>query len=47
MFCGMLAMVGFFTAYYLFRQLGVLAVEGKEGFGGSQELYDHVFVPLL
>ena len=23
MFCGMLAMVGFFTAYYLFRQLGV------------------------
>lgn len=47
MFCGMLAMVGFFTAYYLFRQLGVLAVEGKEGFGGSQELYDHVFVPVL
>jgi uncharacterized membrane protein YozB (DUF420 family) len=47
MFCGMLAMVGFFTGYYLFRQLGVLAVEGKEGFGGSQELYDHVFVPIL
>ena len=47
MFCGMLAMVGFFTAYYLFRQLGVLAVEGKEGFGGSQQLYDHVFVPIL
>ncbi len=47
MFCGMLAMVGFFTAYYLFRQLGVLAVEGKEGFGGPQELYDHVFVPIL
>lgn len=47
MFCGMLAMVGFFTAYYLFRQLGVLAVEGKEGFGGSQELYDYVFIPIL
>jgi uncharacterized membrane protein YozB (DUF420 family) len=47
MLCGMLAMVGFFTAYYLFRQLGVLAVEGKEGFGGSQDLYDHVFIPIL
>lgn len=44
---GMIAMLGFFTTYYLFRQLGVLAVEGKEGFGGSQALYDHVFVPLL
>ncbi len=44
---GMVAMLGFFTSYYLFRQLGVLAFEGKEGFGGSQELYDHVFIPLL
>jgi uncharacterized membrane protein YozB (DUF420 family) len=44
---GMIAMLGFFTSYYLFRQLGVLAVEGKEGFGGSQQLYDHVFIPLL
>jgi uncharacterized membrane protein YozB (DUF420 family) len=44
---GMIAMLGFFTSYYLFRQLGVLAVEGKEGFGGSQALYDHVFIPLL
>lgn len=44
---GMIAMLGFFTTYYLFRQLGVLAVEGKEGFGGSQALYDHVFIPLL
>ena len=44
---GMIAMVAFFTTYYLFRQLGVLAFEGKEGFGGSQELYDHVFIPLL
>ncbi|ALA60045.1 DUF420 domain-containing protein [Nitrospira moscoviensis] len=47
MFCGMIAMLAFFVAYYLFRQLGVLAVEGKEGFGGSQELYDHVFIPVL
>jgi uncharacterized membrane protein YozB (DUF420 family) len=44
---GMTAMVVFFTSYYLFRQLGVLAFEGKEGFGGSQALYDHIFVPLL
>jgi uncharacterized membrane protein YozB (DUF420 family) len=44
---GMVAMLAFFTSYYLFRQLGVLAFEGKEGFGGSQSLYDHVFVPIL
>ncbi len=47
MFGGMVAMLSFFIAYYLFRQLGVLAVEGKEGFGGSQELYDYVFIPVL
>ena len=44
---GMVTMVGFFTAYYLFRQLGVLAFEGKEGFGGAQALYDYVFIPVL
>ncbi|RMH38303.1 MAG: DUF420 domain-containing protein [Nitrospirae bacterium] len=44
---GMVAMLSFFVSYYLFRQLGVLAFEGKEGFGGPQELYDNVFVPLL
>ena len=44
---GMITMVGFFTAYYLFRQLGVLAFEGKEGFGGSQALYAYVFIPVL
>lgn len=44
---GMTAMLAFFTSYYLFRQLGVLAVEGKEGFGGAQDLYDHVFIPVL
>lgn len=47
MFGGMIAMLSFFIAYYLFRQLGVLAVEGKEGFGGSQALYDYVFIPVL
>lgn len=44
---GMVAMLGFFTSYYLFRQLGVLAFEGKEGFGGSRALYDYVFIPIL
>ena len=44
---GMVAMLAFFTSYYLFRQLGVLAFEGKEGFGGSQALYDRVFIPIL
>lgn len=47
MFGGMVAMLGFFVSYYMFRSLGVLAFEGKEGFGGSQSLYDHVFVPVL
>lgn len=47
MFGGMIAMLAFFTSYYLFRSLGVLAFEGKEGFGGSEALYRHVFVPLL
>ena len=44
---GMTAMLGFFVSYYLFRQLGVLAFEGKEGFGGSETLYHNVFIPLL
>lgn len=44
---GMIAMLAFFTSYYLFRNLGVLAFEGKEGFGGSQSLYENVFIPLL
>jgi len=47
MLSGMIAMLAFFTSYYLFRSLGVLAFEGKEGFGGSQELYDYVFIPVL
>ena len=47
MFGGMIAMLAFFISYYLFRQLGVLAFEGKEGFGGSQALYDYVFIPVL
>ncbi len=44
---GMIAMLAFFTSYYLFRQLGVLAFEGKEGFGGSDFMYHKVFIPIL
>jgi uncharacterized membrane protein YozB (DUF420 family) len=44
---GMIAMLAFFTSYYMFRQLGVLAFEGKAGFGGSQALYEYVFIPIL
>lgn len=44
---GMVAMLSFFTSYYLFRQLGVLAFEGRTGFGGSDFLYYQVFIPLL
>lgn len=46
-FISMLAMVIYFCAYYLARQLGVLSLEGKEGFGGPAEVYDNVFVPIL
>ncbi len=44
---GMVAMLSFFTSYYLFRQLGVLAFEGRTGFGGSDFMYYRVFIPLL
>lgn len=44
---GMLTMIAFFTSYYLFRELGVLALEGKEGFGGPAELYERLFLPLI
>jgi uncharacterized membrane protein YozB (DUF420 family) len=47
MFGGMVAMLAFFISYYLIRNLGVLAFEGKEGFGGSQWLYDNVFWRIL
>ncbi len=44
---GMVTMLAFFTSYYLFRQLGVLAFEGRTGFGGSDFMYYQVFIPLL
>ena len=43
----MVSMVVYFCGYYYARQLGVLAFEGKEGFGGPQSIYDNVFVPVL
>ena len=42
---GMVAMLGFFVSYYLFRQLGVLAFEGKEGFGGSESAVPQCVYP--
>ncbi len=44
---GMLAMLGYFTVYYLARGLGALSVEGKEGFGGPEWVYTYLFSPLL
>lgn len=46
-FVSMTAMVLYFCGYYYARQLGVLALEGKEGFGGSEALYNNVFIPIL
>ncbi len=43
----MLSMLAYFVFYYLSRNLGALAFEGKEGFGGSQFMYNWVFSPLL
>ncbi len=44
---GMLAMLAYFTVYYLARGLGALSVEGKEGFGGPDWIYAYIFSPLL
>lgn len=44
---GMVAMLGYFTTYYLARGLGALATEGKEGFGGPEWVYSYIFLPLL
>jgi len=43
----MISMVTYFVAYYYARNLGALAAEGKEGFGGPPEIYDNVFSPIL
>jgi uncharacterized membrane protein YozB (DUF420 family) len=43
----MVSMIVYFCAYYYARQLGVLSFEGREGFGGSDDVYENVFVPVL
>ncbi len=44
---GMLLMLVYFSGYYLIRDLGVLALEGREGFGGGDFLYSYAFIPIL
>lgn len=46
-FWGMVAMLVYFTSYYLIRRLGVLALEGREGFGGPDWVYNYIFRPTL
>ncbi|MEC7641572.1 MAG: DUF420 domain-containing protein [Nitrospinota bacterium] len=46
-FVSMASMVAYFVTYYWFRQLGVLVLQGKEGFGGSEKIYNNVFMPIL
>ena len=46
-FVSMVSMLVYFIGYYYARQLGVLSLEGKEGFGGPKDVYDNVFVPIL
>jgi uncharacterized membrane protein YozB (DUF420 family) len=46
-FVSVVSMIVYFVAYYYARNLGALAAEGKEGFGGPQTIYDNVFTPIL
>ena len=39
----MVSMVLYFCGYYYARQLGVLVLEGKEGFGGPDSVYNNVY----
>lgn len=43
----MVAMIVYFVAYYYARSLGVLSFEGREGFGGPDDVYENFFVPVL
>ena len=43
----MVAMIVYFVAYYYARSLGVLSFEGREGFGGPDNVYKNIFVPVL
>ena len=44
---GMVSMLVYFVGYYQMRGLGVLALEGKEGFGGPDWVYSYIFKPML
>ena len=44
---GMFVMLGYFPYYYSIRRLGVLAIEGREGFGGPDWFYSYLFSPIL
>ncbi len=46
-FVSAVSMVLYFVGYYYARSLGVLAFEGKEGFGGPDHVYENVFRPIL
>jgi uncharacterized membrane protein YozB (DUF420 family) len=43
----MVAMIVYFVAYYYARSLGVLSFEGREGFGGPDDVYENIFIPVL
>lgn len=40
-------MIVYFSSYYVTRGLGVLAIDGKEGFGGPDWFYVYIFSPVL
>ena len=44
---GMVTMLAYFTSYYWFRGLGVLALEGRSGFGGPDWVYNKIFTPTI
>jgi uncharacterized membrane protein YozB (DUF420 family) len=43
----MVSMIVYFVGYYYARSLGVLSFEGREGFGGPDDIYENVFIPVL
>ena len=43
----MVSMIIYFVGYYYARSLGVLSFEGREGFGGPDDVYENVFIPVL
>ena len=43
----MVSMIVYFVGYYYARSLGVLSFEGREGFGGPDDVYENVFIPVL